>query len=349
MNLFCVGADYKTHSVEEREKLSLGRQDQELVLHFFSHHRSFKEFLVLSTCNRTEFYFVTTMSEEKALSELVASLGELKKLPPDWIETAYYFRDREVIWHLFELVSGLKSMVVGETEIFGQVKDSYEVAQRLKTSGRVFNRLFQSAFAAAKQVRSSSSIGRGNVSVSSIARDSVLAQLPDIGERSLLVLGTGDTGRSVARAFLESGIGKITCSNRSAAGGRGFAEEIKADFLPWQQWRKALPEFDLVVTCTSAEEYILRREDLPANGGTKFLIDLGVPRNIDPAVQQVGGVHLLNIDHLQTMALQNLRLRSQQVEKCRVLLAPLVKRFEEHHQRGSKAAQKHNLEPVHER
>jgi glutamyl-tRNA reductase len=335
MNLFCVGADFKTHSVGEREKLSLCVQDRELVLRFFAYHRSFKEFIVLSTCNRTEFYFVTTMSEERALNELVSSLGALKKLPPDWLESAYYFRDREAVWHLFELASGLKSMVVGETEIFGQVKDAYEIARKFKTSGRVFNRLFQSAFAAAKQARSSSAIGCGNVSVASIARDLALAQLPAIGDCALLVLGTGETGRSVARAFGNSGIGRIVCSNRSPAGGRVFADGIGADFVPWTQWRQELKHFDLVAACTSAEEFVLRREDLAVGGKTVFLIDLGVPRNIDPAVEQHKGVHLLNIDHLQTMALQNLRLRAQQVEQCRALLVPLVRRFEEHHQRGN--------------
>ncbi|MDR1304324.1 MAG: glutamyl-tRNA reductase [Verrucomicrobiales bacterium] len=335
MNLFCIGADFKTHGIEEREKLSLSQADQELMLHFFARHRSFKEFAVLSTCNRTEFYFVTTMSEEKALRELVASLGELKKMPPDWIDTAYYFRDREVVWHLFELASGLKSMVVGETEIFGQLKDAYATARKLQTCGRLFNRLFQSAFAAAKQARSASAIGRGNVSVASLARDLALAQLPAPGQCSLLVLGTGEIGRGVARAFDESGVSRVACSNRHADTGRAFAAVIGATFLPWTRWQRELAQYDLVVCCTAAAGFVLRRADLAGRDRTVVLIDLGVPRNIEPAVRQLKGVHLLNIDHLQALALQNLRQRAQQTETCRALLAPLARRFEEHWQRAN--------------
>ncbi|MDR1190949.1 MAG: glutamyl-tRNA reductase [Verrucomicrobiales bacterium] len=338
MNLFCVGADFKTHSVEEREKLSLSRDDQALTLSFFARHRSFGEFLTLSTCNRTEFYFVTTMSESRALRELVASLGELRKMPADWIDTAYYFRDEEVVWHLFELASGLKSMVVGETEIFGQVKDAYERARAARTCGRVFNRLFQSAFAAAKRARAASAIGRGNVSVSSIARDLALEKLGAVSDRALLVLGTGEAGRGVARAFADSGLGRLACSNRGEVAGKKFAAELGAAFVPWGRWRRELAGYNVVVACTSSAEYILRREDLTADGDAgadvKLLFDLGVPRNIDPTVARLAGVTLLNIDHLQSVALRNLRQRARQVEKCRGLLAPLVRRFVEHSQRS---------------
>lgn len=335
MNLICTGIDHHVNSVEARERLSLADGQLDETLHFFKAHRSFAEMVIVSTCNRVEFYMATRMPQKQAVRELEESLREFLEIRRTGLDEGYSHRNEEAVRHLFEVCSGLQSMVIGETEIFGQVKDAYQRARKAGTCGPVLNRLFQTAFNAAKEVRTHSGVGKGNVSVASVAVQAAGRIVGRLKEKEVLVLGAGDTGEKVTEALADQGVASILCSNRRAERALTLSRRHHIHVIPWEAWKGRLCSVDIVVCSTAAPHAVLQHADLQVFASRferrpLLVIDLAVPRDVEPAVAQIPGVCLLNVDDLKQVASENLAVRMRQRTRAVELLAPHVERLMDH-------------------
>ena len=234
--------------------------------------------------------------------------------------------------HLFRVVSGIDSMVLGETEILGQLKRAYELALRHGQTGRVLNKLFQGAFSAAKRVRSETSIQRGNTSVASVAVDLAEKIFDALAERDVMVIGAGDTSEKTARALLSRGARSLFVSNRSFDRAATLAEELGGRAIHFDQWEREFARIDIVISSTSAPHYILDRPRLERllvgrHGRPLLLVDLAVPRDVDPEVKLLDGVFLANVDDLQAIADEHVRARREEIVRCDAIVRERARQF----------------------
>lgn len=323
MKFFVAGLSYKTASVDVRERVAVPPARVRCCACRLKINGGLREVVLVSTCNRVEIYAVTDAAwpDGAALFRLLARDGS------DVGEALYVKEGAEAVKHLFAVVSGLDSMVLGETEITGQVKQAYLAAQEAKLTGRITNRLFQTAFQVAKEIRTGTAIGRGATSVGSVAVE--LAERifdQDFSAKTVMIVGAGKMGEACVRHLAKKGANRVLVVNRSIEKARVLAVEISGQPLPFEQLLSALAEADIVVSSTGARRVILQRPEVAAamrarHGRPLFLIDIAVPRDIDADVQQVPGVYLYNIDHLQAIVQEHVRSREHELGLCRTIIA----------------------------
>ena len=333
MNLFCVGLSHHTANVETRERFA-GRGETECVLR----NSGCAEALLLSTCNRVEVYGA---SQKRVSTDDIAKClaPEIEKDAHDYAPAFYRYEDEKCAQHLFRVTSGLDSMVVGETEILGQAKRAYEAARSSGGVGPYLHRLFQRAFRVAKQVRTHTEITRGLVSVGSVAVDLAQRIFGKLGDCKALVLGAGETSERTARALLSKGVHDLRVSNRSIDRAHELVLNIGGRVIPFEEWPVQCREIDILITSTSSETPLLSPENLAPMLRERldrplFIIDIAVPRDVDPQVNEMEGVYLYDIDSLQSVAEQSLALRRQQVAAAEAIIAEHVADFGEIISRG---------------
>lgn len=325
MNLFCVGISHHTAKVETRERYALQRSEEVLRA-----ESGCDEALILATCNRVEVYgsAAATVATERITDCLVRGGAKTAE------DAAVFYRYEggECVRHLFRVVSGLDSMVIGETDILGQVKKSYANARESGSVGPHLHRLFQRAFRVAKQVRTRTEITRGAVSVGSVAVDLAVKIFGDLRERKVLILGAGETSERTARALNSRGVTDIRVSNRSFERAESLAAVVRGRAISFHEWSKQCGEVDILISSTAAEEPLLtpdvlspmmrERSDRPL-----FIIDIAVPRDVTPEVNEIDGVFLYDIDSLQAIAEESLALRRQQIAAAEEIIAEHVSDF----------------------
>ncbi|MFZ5496821.1 MAG: glutamyl-tRNA reductase [Verrucomicrobiota bacterium] len=323
--LFFLGASHHTAPLAVREKLALDDARAAALAAKLQASPGVREFAFVNTCNRVELYGVAQSPD--ALAALRAALAETTGCTP--AELAAVLRQRqnhEAIAHLFAVASGLDSQIVGETEILGQVKGAYDTALARHWTGPVLNRVFQKAFQAAKHVRTHTRIGEGQISVASVAVDLAGKIFGDLTPVKVLVVGAGDIGLKTVQAFQSRGAKSITVASRTLS----KAEEAAAAAGGWAASLADLPEVlaatDIVASSTSAPGLVITR-DLVATAMRKragrplFLVDLALPRDIDPAAAELPNVFLYNLDDLAKIAEENLAQREAEVSRCHAILA----------------------------
>jgi len=328
MNLFCVGLSHHTANVETRERFA-GNAETECVLR----NLGCAEALFLPTCNRVEVY--GTAERRVSTDEIARCLSRKIDRGVSHEETAAFYRyeDIKCVQHLFRVASGIDSMVVGETEVFGQVKKAYESARNSGAAGGTLHRLFQRAFRVAKQVRTRTEITRGAVSVGSVAVDLAQKIFGNLAGRKVLVLGAGETSERTARALVSRGVDDLRVSNRSAERALQLAQLVGGSAVPFAQWREQCRKIDILITSTSSDEQLLVPDNLAPMLRDRvdrplFIIDIAVPRDVDPAVNEMDGVYLYDIDSLQSVAEQSLALRRQQVAAAEKIISEHVDDFQ---------------------
>ena len=325
MNLFCVGISHHTAKVETRERYAGQRSEDALRA-----ESSCTEALMLATCNRVEVYGSAAVP---IATEQIA--GWLAREEAGTIEDAsafYRYEGEECVRHLFRVAAGLDSMVIGETDILGQVKKAYANAREAGNVGPVLHRLFQRAFRVAKQVRTRTDITRGAVSVGSVAVDLAVKIFGDLRDRKVLILGAGETSERTARALSSRGVTDIRVSNRSFERAESLAGVVRGRAISFHEWTLQCREIDILISSTSADEPLLtpdilsplirERSDQPL-----FVIDIAVPRDVAPEVNEMEGVFLYDIDSLQLIAEQSLMLRRQQIAAGERIIAEHVSDF----------------------
>src|SRR5215475_2417743 len=328
MNLFCVGLSHHTANVETRERFACGSGAESTLREV-----GCAEALVLSTCNRVEVYGA---AEKRVSTDQIAECLLQKAEVNDRVHSEalpfYRYEAGKCVQHLFRVASGLDSMVVGETEILGQTKKAYQSARETGAVGPCLHRLFQRAFRVAKQVRTHTEITRGSVSVGSVAVDLAQKIFGELGDCSVLVLGAGDTSERTARALVSRGLSDLRVSNRSNDRGWELAQRVGGQAVQFDQWAEQCSEIDILITSTSSETPLLtptNLEPMVANRIDRplFIIDIAVPRDVDPAVNEMEGVYLYDIDALRSVAEQSLAVRRQQIASAEAIIAEHVADF----------------------
>jgi glutamyl-tRNA reductase len=333
MNLFCIGLSHHTANVAAREQFAGNATAQSIA-----REAGCAEALLLTTCNRVEVYAVS----EKRIStdEITRCLTAKTTGGRDHSVAPFYrYDDNKCVQHLFRVASGLDSMVVGESEIFGQAKKAYESARTSGAVGPYLHRLFQRAFRVAKQVRTHTEIARGAVSVGSVAVELAQRIFGKLRECKVLVLGAGETSERTTRAFLSRGVKDLRISNRSLDRAHELARTAGGRAVPFDDWVAQCREIDILLTSTASETPLLTSEILTPMLWDRvdrplFIIDVAVPRNVDPDVNELEGVYLYDIDSIRSVAEQSLALRRQQMSAAEAIIADHVMDFFDSISRG---------------
>ena len=322
MTFFVVGLNHKTAPVELREQLAVSPshlvgRTAELKL-----REDLDEIVLLSTCNRVEIY-ATTRCPGRISHSL---LGSLCAEPHDFCSCAYAYEDLEAVRHLFRVAAGMDSMVLGETEISGQVKQAYETARAAKLTGGTLNRIFQAAFQVVKEIRTRTGIGRGATSVGGASVE--LAEkifLHDLSRQSVMIIGAGQMGEACVRHLSNKGARSILVSNRSFDRAVELAAQFGGRAVRFEDCRAAMAGVDIIVASTCCPKTLLHRTDIEEAMTTRrnrplILIDISVPRNIDPEAQGIENVYLYNIDQLNAIVGENVRNRERELASCNRIL-----------------------------
>ena len=279
------------------------------------------EAVILSTCNRVEIYAATTLEPAKAFSELKQFLKTAHAFEEPLDENIYSLAEPQSLHHLFKVASGLDSMVLGETEILGQLKDAYALAHQHRHTGARLNKIFQRAFHIAKHVRTHTNIQRGSVSVASVAVELAGKIFNALDGREVLVIGAGEMSEKVARSLLSRGAKNIIVASRSHERAQALAQEFGGRAVPFDDWSAEFEKIDIAISSTSAPHHILDSAKLEPLMKTRrhrplLLIDIAVPRDIDPEVNFLENVYLYNVDDLQGIADNYLKLRREEMARC---------------------------------
>src|SRR4051795_5715155 len=330
--LLALGVSHKTAPLPVRERLALPEGRAVSVLRELVGHADVHEAVAISTCNRTEVYLVVSDAVE-AESATLAILARQAGIPPtELLGTLYALRDEEAVRHLFHVAAGLDSMIVGEAEVQGQVKRAYELALVEGVTGPVSNRLFRDALATGKRVRTETAISRAHVSVSSVAVELARAALGELDTRSVLVIGAGENGELTARALHERGVDTVFVANRRYDRAIGLAQRFGGHAVRFEELPSQLVEADIVVSATASPHQIVGREEMELVTGQRdgrplLMIDIAVPRDIEPSVREVRGVTLYDMDDLQREVARNMGTREAEVVRARQIVDQEVDRF----------------------
>jgi glutamyl-tRNA reductase len=330
--LFVVGLNHQSTPIDLREKWSVPPETLESLLGALRSSFGWQEVVVLSTCNRLEIYGVASNSswELEHLLRVIAQASHSDEAEADLHLAGEYFYNLEgqaCVQHLLRVASSLDSLVVGETEIMGQVKQAYQRAHACGATGKILNRLFQTALSVSKQVRTRSGIGRCSTSVGSVALE--LAEKifgEDLTQRTILIIGAGKMSETTLRHLAKRGVKAILVANRSVERAQELAAAFAGEAIPLTELSRGLLRADIVVSSTSAPHPLVSRQDLsslmPLRANRPLLlVDLAVPRDISPEVLEIDGVFLYNIDQLSEIARLNLGRRQTEAALCEGLVS----------------------------
>jgi glutamyl-tRNA reductase len=302
--LLLLGTSHKTAPLALRERVALPEGRAERFLLELAEHPEIREAVVLSTCNRTELYVVVSDPVEAETTVLGMLARQAGLRPTELIDGIYSQRNCDAARHLYRVTSGLESMIVGEAEVQGQVKRAYEAALAARTTGPLTNKLFRAALATGKRVRTDTAIGAGGASVASVAVEAARGALGDLAARHVLIIGAGETAELTARALSEQGVSTIFVANRRRDRAIALAQRFGGSTIAFDALPQELERADIVVASTASPHSIVGAEELAvvaeARGGRPLLLlDLAVPRDIDPDCAALPGVTLVDIDGLQ--------------------------------------------------
>jgi glutamyl-tRNA reductase len=331
MNLVVIGLNHRSAPVEVRERLAFARSSLGEATSALLGAAPLREAAILSTCNRVEIYGLTADLSETG-SAVRRFLHDHHKLSARVDSHLYEMRDRDCVQHLWEVVCGLDSMVVGETEILGQVKEAYLAAQQAGATGMALNRLFQKAFSAAKRIRSMTAITRGSTSVGSVSVDLAGQIFRDLSACTVMVIGTGEMSEATAKALCSRGAGTILVCSRTHDRAEALASQLAGRAISYEQWPTEFPAVDIVISSTAAPHPIVTRKKLlplmkQRRQRPLFLIDIAVPRDVERVCGELENVFLYDIDDLQQIAQQNIAARVREIATCRTMIAEDLARF----------------------
>lgn len=327
MNILCAGLNHQNAPIEIRERFAIGGGQLQETLDAVRAIDGLTGAVILSTCNRVEFYTSSVCP--------VRAFDGLKDLLKDrtGYEAPLYFHDTpRSVRHLFRVASGLDSMVLGETEILGQVKKAYSAAAEFGATTSHLNKLFQHAFRVAKHVRTETLITRGATSVGAVAVELAGKIFGDLTGRRVMILGAGETSERTARSLVSRGVRTVIVSNRTFDRAARLAEEIGGLAIHFDHWHNAFSDVDILICSTAAPHPILTREKLvpllrERGGRPLFVIDLAVPRDVEPSVNDMEGVFLYDIDSLETIVRQSLEVRRGDLVRCEEMISDHVGSF----------------------
>lgn len=330
MPVVVLGLSHHTAPVALRERFAFAEAAVLAALEKIRATGVAEEVVILSTCNRVELYAATNGDPRQCLSALKDFLLEHHGFRDALQNELYSLGEPQSLEHLFKVASGLDSMVLGETEILGQLKKAYDVALQNGSTGGRLNKAFQRAFNVAKQIRTDTNIQRGSVSVASVAVEMADKIFDTLHNRRVIVIGAGETSEKTARALLSRGAHSVIVSNRSHERAVALAAELGGQAVHFDEWSREFASIDIIISSTAAPHYVLDRKRLepllPLRGNRPLLlVDIAVPRDIDPEVNLLENVYLYNIDDLQAIADDYLQQRKDEIAVCEKIIREKVK------------------------
>lgn len=332
MEIIVIGLNHKTAPIDIRERLAFQDSELEEALQRVKSIPSIRETMILSTCNRVEIY-ATSKEVERAVQDLKQFLSEIHQFPLERFEkNLYLLVGEEAVRHIFRVASSLDSMVVGEPQILGQIKEAYQRANESKASGIILHRLLHRAFHVAKRVRTETKISSSAVSVSSVAVELAQRIFGTLEDRVVFLIGAGEMIELAARHLVSGGVKKILVTNRTYERALNLAREFQGEAIPFEEMGMGLKKADIVISATNSPEPILTSEQIirvmkERKHRPIFFIDIADPRDIEPKVGDLENVYLYNIDDLQKVAFENLKDREKEAEKAEGIVREEVERF----------------------
>ena len=324
MNLICIGISHHTAPLDVRERLWFSSDEIRNTLPLLKPLNA-SESVLFSTCNRTELYVLMengTIEPDVLKKFLIAQKSATGKVQP---ADMFLMTTGDAARHLFRVAASLDSMVLGDVQILAQVKEGFNLAKELGTAGIFMNRLFQLAFRVGKRTRTETEIGEGAVSVSYAAVELAEKIFDDLQKKTAFIIGAGETAELTATHLRGKNIGKLLITNRTQQRAEQLAQKVQGSVIPFDSWCDALAESDIVISSVEVNRYIIQPSDILSlvrknKNGPLFVIDLGVPRNIDPKIKELENIFIYDLDTLNTMIGENLQHRNGEIPKVEAII-----------------------------
>jgi glutamyl-tRNA reductase len=332
MKVFVVGLNHKIADVDVREKLAFNGPKLEEGLTKFKELPEVQEAIILSTCNRVELY-ANVRDAVKASESIKTFLSEFHNINRESLNDALYiYDDIKAVEHIFRVASSLDSMVIGEPQILGQLKDAFELAHKKKTTGVLLNRLMKKAISVAKRVRTETRIAENAVSISFTAVELAKKIFTDLSKKVFMLLGAGEMAELAAKHLISNGVKEVIVSNRTYERACELAKEFNGRPVKFDEFIQEMIRADIVICSTGASDYVLKKTQMQKVMKERkqrpvFIIDISVPRNIDPETNDLDNVYLYNIDDLQGVVDANRFERQKEAEKAERLVEEEVETF----------------------
>lgn len=336
MSIVLVGLNHKTAPVEMRERLAFEEAAIPDALSILVDQQSVDEGLIVSTCNRVELLASSPSGPQSGIERLTGFLCDFHQLPINSINSHIYrLTDTDAVKHLFRVASSLDSLVVGESQILGQVKEAYRHATSAGTIGRVLSQLMHRTISVAKRVRTETAISQNPVSVSSVAVELSLKIFNDLSDKTVLLLGAGEMGQLAAQNLIDAGAGKLIVTNRTAERAEAVAKQFGGGAINFEAFYDMLPAADIVICSTGAPDYMITHEETrrafkSRRKGPALFIDISVPRNIDPEIARIESAFLFDVDDLESVVKANMREREREAALAENIIESEVQQFVKH-------------------
>ena len=332
MNIIVVGLSHKTAPVEIREKISFSEDGIEEPLHKIKNLPACCESMILSTCNRAEIY-AAVKDSDKGAGNIKSFISEYKSLPlSKFNEHMYVYEGIDAIKHVFRVAASLDSMIVGEPQILGQIKDAYELAAKHNTAGLILNKLMHKAFSVGKKVRTETKIASSAVSISFAAVELGKKIFGDLEGKVAMLIGAGEMCELAAKHFVNNGVSKVYVTNRTFERAEKMAEEFKGEAVKFDEFYDHLQNVDIILSSTGAPHYVIEHKKMAQVIKTRrnkpmFLIDIAVPRDIDPKINDIDNIYVYNIDDLQSVVTSNIKERRKEAVKAEHIIEHEIGQF----------------------
>ena len=321
MNVLVIGLNHKTASIEIREKIAFDGPKLGEAIDIFKTSPEVRENAILSTCNRVEIYAVVE-DINSGIEYIKKILSDFHHVPPDFLDKSLYvYAGRKALRHIFRVASSLDSMIVGEPQILGQLKDAFDFALKRKSSGVLLNKLMKKAISVAKRIRTETGIAENAVSISFAAVELSKKIFEDLSTKTFMLIGAGEMAELAARNLISNGVKDVFVTNRTYERAAELAREFDGKVVEFDDFIQELIHTDIVICSTGAPTYILMKEQMHTimkqrKNKPVFIIDISVPRNIDPEINNIDNIYLYNIDDLQGVIDINIEERSREAEKA---------------------------------
>jgi glutamyl-tRNA reductase len=327
-----LGINHKTANIEIRESFYIAEDEVIPLSELIIQQTDVKEIVILSTCNRTEIYFYRDRScKSRTIKQIIEILKAFKHIQQDFNNSFYVYIHDEAIKHLFEVVSGVDSLVLGENQIVNQVKECYLRSTKAALTGAILMRLFQKSFETSKKVRSKTKIQQGATSVSYVAIDWCYKRLGDLSQKNILLIGTGETGKIALNYLSDKGAKNFYMVNRTYETAEKFAKLYSGSAIPFENFKEHLPECDIVITATGAKSHLITKADVEKyiNGKPNIFVDLSVPRNIDDKIKELQNAEVVSVDDLQSSVDYTNKMRFESLDKANTIIKQMTDEFKE--------------------
>jgi glutamyl-tRNA reductase len=330
MNLIAISINHRTAPVELREAVYL-KEDEIRPFINLAKENQIKEGLILSTCNRTEIFGIPASNEEshEKFQSLLLNFKSSQNVNDQHFQK---FVSRDAIKHLFSVATGIDSLLVGDNQVFKQVKDSFQISEESNFSGYIMHRIFDAAIRTGKRAISETAISEGAVTVSYAAVQLTEKIFSNLSKKSALVIGTGETGEIAAKHLSEKGIGSLAVTNRTQEKAEKLAQKLNAKVIPFNDYKESIYKFDIIISATAAPDILIRKDDVKnalkkRSNSPMILMDIAVPRDIDPATKEIDYIFYHDLDSLNIIVDQNLSKRKSEIPKVEKIIEEELNNF----------------------